>query len=149
VIDDNAGFLYIGEELKGVWRYQLAPDSGSTRTLIQSVDASGRLIADVEGTTLVRDGLATYLVISSQGDSAFAIWRVDGAEPVYAGRFRVAASNGIDAVSGTDGVDALGGQVGDFPEGVVVVQDDQNEGMSQNFKLIDWREIKRALNLKS
>ena len=124
-------------------------DAASERSLIQSVDSSGRLLADVEGTTLIRDGAATYLVVSSQGDSAFAVWRVDGAEPLYSGRFRVTASKGIDPVSGTDGVDAIGGTVGDFPEGLVVVQDDQNEGMSQNFKLIDWREIRRALKLVS
>ena len=147
VIDEQAGMLYVGEELGGVWRYALAPETGGERTLIQGVDASGRLIADVEGVTLLRDGAATYLLVSSQGDSAFAVWRVDGATPVYAGRFAVGAGAGVDAVTGTDGIDARGGAVGDYPEGLVVVQDDQNEGMSQNFKLVDWRDVRRALGL--
>lgn len=147
VVDDEAGYLYVGEELKGVWRYGAAADAGDARISVEAVDASGRLIADVEGATLIRDGDATYLLVSSQGDSAFVIWRVDGAAPAYVGRFRVAAANGVDAVSGTDGLDALSGVVGPFPEGLVVVQDDQNEGLSQNFKLIDWREIKKALGL--
>lgn len=144
VFDDRAQALYVGEELKGVWRYDAAPVSGEARTLLQGVDGTGRLVADVEGLTLIRDGERTYLLVSSQGDSAFAVWRVDG-EPSYAGRFRVAASGGVDAVSGTDGLDAHSGPVGDFPEGLVVVQDDQNEGLSQNFKLVDWRAIRAAL----
>lgn len=146
VVDDRAGYLYIGEEDVGVWRYRLDPASGDARIPVQPVDASGRLVADVEGMTLLRDGSSTYLIVSSQGDSAFSVWRVDEAIPAYRGRFRVAAANGIDGVTGTDGIDARGGPVGPYPEGLVVVQDDQNEG-AQNFKLIDWREIRRALGL--
>ena len=33
-----------------------------------------------------------------------------------------------------------------FPEGLVVVQDDINDG-AQNFKYIDWRDIRIALGL--
>jgi 3-phytase len=149
VVDEGTRALYVGEELKGVWRYGFAPDQGAARTSIQAVDSSGILVADVEGVTLMRDGTASYLIVSSQGDSAFSVWRVDGAAPAYAGRFRVAAANGVDPVTGTDGLDALGGPVGPFSQGLVVVQDDENEGMTQNFKLIDWREIRRALELEN
>jgi 3-phytase len=144
VVDDAAARLYVAEERAGVWRYELDPAAGDARVAVQGVDATGRLIADVEGVTLIRDGAATWLIASSQGDSAFAVWRVDGAEPVYAGRFRVGAAAGIDAVTGTDGIDARGGAVGPFAGGLVVVQDDQNEG-AQNFKLVDWRAIREAL----
>lgn len=148
VFDDEAGQLYIGEELKGVWRYGAAAPRGNARDLIEGVAGPGRLVADVEGVTMIRDGKARYLLVSSQGDGAFAIWRVDGGRPVYAGRFKVVSADGIDAVTGTDGIDALGGPVGPFPEGLVVVQDDENEGLTQNFKLVDWREIRSALGLK-
>jgi hypothetical protein len=105
----------------------------------------------VEGLALIDDGAATYLIASSQGDSAFAVWRVDGAIPAYKGRFSVVANGGIDAVTGTDGVAALGGQVGAFPQGLVVMQDDVDDGATgarQNFKLVHWREVKKALGLK-
>lgn len=146
-VDDETGTLYIGEELKGVWRYPLAAPAG-TRTLVEGV-ANGRLIPDVEGTTLIRDGGKTYLIVSSQGDSAFAVWDVTGAVGTekYIGRFRVAAAGGIDAVSGTDGLDAWTGAIGPYGEGLVVVQDDENEGLTQNFKLIGWAEIRKALGL--
>ena len=93
---------------------------------------------------------AAFLIASSQGDSAFAVWRVDGAQPDYRGRFSVVAAGGIDAVTGTDGVAALGGRAGPFPDGLVVVQDDVDEGATgarQNFKLVDWRDVRRALGL--
>ena len=61
----------------------------------------------------------------------------------------------MDAVSGTDGVAALGGPVGPYAEGLIVVQDDADtEGASsevrrarQNFKLVDWRAVKSALEI--
>lgn len=154
VVDDAAGRLYIGEEAKGVWRYDLAPSGAAAGTLIAAAP-SDRLKPDVEGLTLIQDGPARYLIASSQGDSAFAVWRVDGAEPDYRGRFSVMGANGVDPVTGTDGVAALGGPVGAYPEGLVVAQDDvDSEGETptmgrerQNFKLVDWREIRKALGL--
>lgn len=154
VIDDVSGALYVGEEAKGVWRYSLDPASGAARTLIAAAP-SEVLQPDVEGLTLLREGAKTWLIASSQGDSAFAVWRVDGASPDYKGRFSVVAANGVDAVTGTDGLAALGGPVGAFPEGLLVVQDDvDSDGEEastrrtrQNFKLVDWRAVKAALNL--
>lgn len=144
--DEASNALYIGEENVGVWRYGLDPASGAARTLVQPI-APGVLVADAEGLTVLNDGAARYLIGSSQGDSTFPVWRIDGAAPEYKGRFVVAADT-IDGVTGTDGLDALGGPVGTaFPEGVVVVQDDINDVGTQNFKYIDWRDIRTALGL--
>jgi 3-phytase len=111
---------------------------------------------DVEGLSLLREGPKTWLIVSSQGDSAFAIWRVDGPEPDYRGRFSVMSANGVDGVTGTDGVAAIGGIVGQYSQGLVVVQDDvDDEGetpttnrVRQNFKMVDWRSVKAALKLE-
>lgn len=146
VADEASGALFIGEENVGLWRYDLDPASGDRRTLIQPV-APGVIVADLEGLTVLHDGAARYLIGSSQGDSTFPVWRIDGAAPEYKGRFVVTAG-AIDGVTGTDGLDALGGRVGDaFPEGLVVVQDDVEDGGAQNFKYIDWRDIRTALGL--
>lgn len=154
VIDDARGLLYLGEEAKGIWRFDLDPAAPAAGTLIAAAP-SDALKPDVEGLTLIRDGAVTHLIASSQGDSAFAVWRVDGPEPLYRGRFSVMAAAGVDPVTGTDGVAAQGGSVGPYPEGLVVMQDDvdaEGEAAStararQNFKLVDWREVKRALGL--
>lgn len=155
VVDDQRGLLYIGEEMVGVWRYDLDPASKVTRTLIAAAP-SVMLQPDVEGLTLLREGSKTWLIVSSQGDSAFAIWRVDGPEPDYRGRFSVMSANGVDGVTGTDGVAAIGGIVGQYDQGLVVVQDDvDDEGetpttnrVRQNFKMVDWRSVKAALKLE-
>jgi 3-phytase len=142
-VDDEAGQLYIGEEAKGVWRYPLA-EAGSGRELLAGT-GDGKLVADVEGVTLIRDGGDRYLLVSSQGDSAFAVWRVSGAQPLYTGRFHVGAGSGVDEVTGTDGIDARGGAIGSFRSGLIVVQDDQNDGGTQNFKLLGWGDVRKML----
>lgn len=154
VIDAKTGALYIGEEARGIWRYDVKSPSNATR--VHFAPAPSDILApDVEGLTLLREGAKTYLIASSQGDSAFAVWQVD-ADPVYKGRFSVYAGNGIDAVTGTDGVAALGGQVGPYAEGIVVMQDDSDmEGEAptgprarQNFKIVSWTDVKTALSIK-
>jgi len=148
--DPQTGALYLDEENVGLWRFDLDPASGANRTLIQPI-APGVLVADAEGLTTIADGEKRYLIASSQGDSTFPVWRIDGPAPVYVGRIVVRdgpMAGGVDGVTGTDGVAALGGPVGDrFPEGLVVVQDDVNEGGTQNFKYIDWRDIRTSLGL--
>ncbi|WGM32822.1 phytase [Brevundimonas sp. NIBR11] len=144
--DAGTDALYLAEENVGVWRYGLNPVSGEARTLIQPIEEDV-LVADAEGLTILADGAARYLIGSSQGDSAFPVWRIDSGVPEYKGRF-VVEDGVVDGVTGTDGLAAMGGRVSDaFPEGVVVVQDDVNDVGTQNFKFIDWRVIKAALGL--
>jgi 3-phytase len=145
VADEASGSLFIAEENVGLWRYGLDPASGAQRTLVQPV-APGVLVADAEGLTIIEDGARRFLIASSQGDSTFPVWRLDAGAPAFVGRFKV-VDGPTDAVTGTDGLDAHGGRVGDtFPEGVVVIQDDVNDG-AQNFKYVDWRAIRTALGL--
>jgi 3-phytase len=151
VIDDRTGYAYIGEEAKGIWRYPLDPRAGAKRTQIAAAP-SAQLTPDVEGLTLMRDGARTWLLASSQGDSTIAVWQLNG-QPRFAGRFSVVAGKGIDAVTGTDGIDAAQGPIGAYPGGLVALQDDLDEapgvtGERQNFKIVDWREIRRALKLE-
>jgi len=155
VVDDRKGELYIGEEGRGIWRYGLDPAAGAQGVLIAAAP-SEMLKPDVEGLTLLREGAVTWLIASSQGDSAFAVWRVDGPDADYRGRFSVVGAHGADPVTGTDGVAGLGGPVGAYPEGLLVMQDDADtEGEApsatrnrQNFKLVDWRDVKRVLGLR-
>lgn len=145
-VDEASDSVFVNEEMVGVWRYGFDPASGDARTQIQAVDGE-RLTADVEGATILIDGTTRYLIASSQGDSGFAVWRLDAAGPTWIGRFAV-HDGVVDGVTGTDGLDALGGRVGDaFPEGLIVVQDDVNPGGAQNFKYVDWRDVKAALGL--
>lgn len=164
VIDDKTGKLYIAEEAKGIWAYELNSLqidlifyggflSKQKYKLIAGAP-SAALAPDVEGLTIMRDGKKSYLIASSQGNSTFAVFEISD-NHAYRGSFSVIAGNGIDAVTGTDGLDAFSGPIGPYPQGIVVVQDDvDTDGeapttvrQKQNFKIIDWRAIKAALKL--
>lgn len=143
--DEATDALYINEENVGLWRYGLNPASRAARTLIQPI-AKDILVADAEGLTTITDASGRYLIASSQGDSTFPVWRIDGAAHEYKGRFKI-VDGAVDGVTGTDGLAAASGQVGPFPDGLVVIQDDVNDVGTQNFKYVDWRDIRRALGL--
>ena len=55
-----------------------------------------------------------------------------------------------DEVTHTDGISILSKAVRNFPEGLLVVQDDDNvdqdrQQMNQNFKVVDWRSVARLI----
>ena len=149
VVDDEADALYVGEEDVALWRFDFDPAGSETPIEVAAADGR-RLTADIEGVTLLRDGGRTYLIVSSQGDNTFAVFRVGGDAHTYLGRFTVAASRTIDAVTLTDGVDAWSGPIGAFPAGLIAMHDDADDSRrgQQNFKLVDWRDVRRALGLE-
>ncbi len=142
VADDELGFLYIGEENVGIWKYGAEPAAGNGRTLVDSTGPAGSLAPDVEGLTLfLGDAGSGYLIASSQGRDAFNVYRREGGNE-YVATFAIEAGNGIDRVTHSDGVDVLNASLGPaFPHGVFVTQDQENEGGRQNFKLVPWPAI--------
>lgn len=155
VADDAAGRLFIGEEDTGVWAMDISPAAGlGDRPALRPVLRVGPVLhADVEGLALVRrDDGGAWLVISSQGNDSYVL--VDAAPPhAVRGAFRVGAdaARGIDGVSETDGLDATSRPLGPaFPRGVLVLQDGfkRMPDDRQNFKLVDWGAVERALGLR-
>lgn len=140
-VDDARGVLYVAEEDVGIWRYPLDPAAGGDRTPVDQV-GDGHLVADVEGVSLARGGDGDgVLVASSQGDSTFAVYDLDGGNS-YLGSFQVRAGGTVDGVSETDGLAVHAGSFGPrYPGGLLVVHDgvnrhdDQDEPVS-NLKLI-------------
>jgi 3-phytase len=140
VADDTTGTLYVGEELRGIWRIPAAPDGGTRLEPFADV-ADGNLTADVEGLTLyVRNG-QRYLIASSQGDHSYAVY--DAASGEWITSFHIGRSPEIDDASETDGIDVTGVSLPGFPDGLLVVQDGYNAKprANQNFKLVSWREV--------
>ncbi len=146
VADDRTGHLYIAEEMRGIWRYGAEPESLDKRDLVAAIDGVN-LVADIEGLTLAPEGeTGGHLVASIQGNSTFGLFSLPGGELVA--RFRVAANaeKGIDEVTGTDGLAVTLGNFGaDLPEGLLVVQDDDNSGAAQNFKLVSWAAVRSKI----
>lgn len=141
VADDGLGRLYVGEEERGIWRYDAEPEAGDRRTAVDST-GNGHLVADVEGLAIVKgpDG-GGWLVASSQGDSSFVLYERDGGNE-FIRRFRVGGTGGVDGVEETDGIDATAADLGGrFAGGVFVAQDGSNPGGNQNYKLVPWASI--------
>ncbi|WP_299328620.1 phytase [Parasphingopyxis sp.] len=144
VVDGRNGTLYVGEEAAGVWRFDLETGEGE---LVIRTDGD-RLVADVEGLALAPAGEdGGYLIASSQGDHAFAVYRLP--DFGYVGRFYIADSETIDGVTETDGIELSLANFGPaFPNGLFVVQDGHTPSRRQNFKLVDWGRVIGALGLE-
>lgn len=141
VVDPRSAALYVGEERAGIWRFDARPAGATTGDLIASVDGT-HLVADVEGLAIAPQGDdGGWLIASSQGDNAYALYRLPDLAP--AGRFRIAAGT-LGAAEETDGIAVeLGEFDAMFPGGLFVAQDGFN-APAQNFKLVSWEDIQLA-----
>jgi 3-phytase len=142
VADDQFGYVYIGAEAVGIWKYGAEPSAGSDRTSVDTTGAGGHLTEDVEGLTIYDAGNGSgYLVVSSQGSDTFVIYRRENSN-AYVATFAIVAGNGVDAVSETDGIDVTSANLGPaFPRGMFVAQDNKNDSFNQNFKYVPWHAI--------
>ncbi|MDN3486193.1 phytase [Pseudoalteromonas sp. APC 3224] len=148
--DDKLGQLFAGEEDAGIWYIGAEPTAGNKAVKLQSVNK--QLVADVEGMEIYHANDARYLVVSSQGDNSYVLYNIsDDKQPSlsFAGKFNVIANldKGIDGVGETDGLTVTATALPGYPEGMLIVQDGYNRMplQPQNFKIIDWREVKKAI----
>ena len=161
VADDANGWLFIGEEEVGIWRYGAEPSVSPTeRVVVDRVGVGepegGHLAAQVEGLSIYAppdggpdDG---FLVASSQGNHTYVVY--DRAPPhAYRGTFRVTEAGAVDGTQDTDGLHVVSARLGPrYPMGLLVVQDGINVAtdgseVNQNFKLVSWQEVLDALDL--
>lgn len=143
--DDRTGILYVAEEDVGLWKFDARASGATTPAKIAAADGRN-IVADAEGVAIAmvgeKDG---YVLVSSQGDNAYAVYRI--ADDSYVGRFRIAAGS-VGSVEETDGIEVMTGDFGpDFPGGLFVAQDGENGVGAQNFKLVSWADIAQALGL--
>jgi 3-phytase len=154
VADDELQYLYVSEEDVGIWRYGAEPETGAARTLVDGVVASGgNLTPNIKNLAIYyRTDGGGYLIASSQGAGNFAVYdRVDNR---VLGAFEVDAGNGVDSVSGQDGIEVTNFALGAvFPQGLFVTQDHVNSDAgngnagNQNYKLVAWEGIATTLQL--
>ncbi|WP_242039620.1 phytase [Anabaena sphaerica] len=160
VADQETGFLYIGQENVGIWKFEAEPNGSNTGKLIDVVKDFGgsNLVADVEGLTIYYDANGTgYLLASSQGDNTFAAYTREG-NNAFLGRFAVGNNGAIDSVQESDGADVINVPLGaNFPYGLFVTQDGNNdpaklveddgelENVNSNFKFVPWENIANTL----
>ncbi|MGH9197161.1 MAG: phytase, partial [Acidimicrobiia bacterium] len=153
VTDDHLQRLYVSEEDVGIWRYGAEPADGASRTLMDSIVASGgHLVNNVKNSAIYyRSDGTGYVVASSQGGGgSFQLYnRVDNA---FVGEFKITSGiNGVDGVNGQDGIDLTNFNLGPaFPQGIFVTQDHDNtnggngNSGNQNYKYVPWQSIASA-----
>lgn len=146
VADARTHTLYVGEEDRGIWAFDTRRGKPTEGRLVAAVDGT-HLVADVEGLALAAKGRrGGWLVASSQGDNAYALFSLPGMKP--AGRFRIAAGK-LGATEETDGIALATGSFGkDYPAGLFIAQDGHNAPAAQNFKLVSWRNALQAMAAK-
>lgn len=155
VADDMNGYLYVGEEDVGIWKFNAEPDTGNEKRLIAKAGIGlpdgGRLSADVEGLAIYApagDAKSGYLIASSQGNHAYVVF--DRQSPhAWRGTFQIEHDGAL--AGDTDGLDVTALPVGpDYPKGMLVVQDGlyNKPGRpkhNQNFKYVSWEKIEAEL----
>ncbi len=146
VVDDRTATLYVGEEDDGIWQFGARKTDPVEPVAVAKTDGT-RLVADMEGIAIAAEGgRGGYLVASSQGDNAYALWKLPSL--TYAGRFRIAPNRGIGGTSETDGIEVSTASFPGYPGGLMIAQDGDNLPAAQNFKLVRWLDVKRALRLR-
>jgi 3-phytase len=152
VADDELGVLYVAEEDKGIYKYYADPGQGDERVIVDLYKKNPYLKKDLEGLTIYYGKLGKgYLIASSQGNNSYAIYDRQGNNS-YIGSFLI-SDQAIDGTSDTDGIDVTSQNLGPaFPNGLFIAQDGTNndgETLSlQNFKLVDWEDVKEGLGLE-
>ncbi|KAI0431951.1 hypothetical protein F5Y09DRAFT_174985 [Xylaria sp. FL1042] len=151
VSDEANGWVIIGEEPRALWRYGAEPDEDVGEGFLIAEVGDGHAYADIEGVTLVEGTTANdgFILVSQQGVSAYNVYR-RAAPHEYIETFTTVENTekGVDAVTNTDGISAVGTSLGPmFPHGLIVVHDDVNQlptsGTSDeaSFKLINLGDV--------
>jgi 3-phytase len=144
--DDKAGHIYVGEEDVGIWRYPLSPEAAPEPFVVDAIPSACLPRDDVEGLALHDDGTTRWLVASAQGVDRAAIYRLRGEDKPDCVALAEVAAGTFDRVTETDGLDVTATPLGDaFPQGLLVMMDDQNAGFTTGFKLVNWADIAAGL----
>ena len=138
VADESKGKIYVGQERKGIWELNAFPSLDSEKKLI--FKKSKNFKPDFEGLALRDDGNGEgYLIASVQGSNGYLI--IDRKSLDAKIFFRIIDGDIIDGTTETDGIDVTSIKTRKFPNGFFIAQDDDNDGLNQNFKLVDWNKI--------
>lgn len=135
--------LYFAEEKKGLWQINIDPNLDLDKKLVLKTDRK-ILKADWEGLALWKKQKGNgYILISIQGSNKFCF--VDRKTKRIIKTFAIESTPVIDGVEDTDGIALKVFKSKQFPEGLLVVQDGNNDSENQNFKLISLSKFKNHL----
>ena len=144
VVDDATETLYYGDEALGVMSLPVGVETDPARTVIDLAAPRGGIAEGAKGIALAQgaDG-KPILVVSDASAERVAVYDPEGK---LLGRFQLGAGGAVDAVGETEGLALATAPMGDaYPEGIVVIADQDNDGEHSNFKIVGWREARGAV----
>ncbi len=144
VVDDATETLYYGDEALGVMSLPVGVETDPVRTVIDLAAPRGGIAEGAKGIALAKgaDG-KPFLVVSDASAERVAVYDPEGK---LLGRFQLGAGGAVDAVGETEGLALATAPMGEaFPEGVLVIADQDNDGEYSNFKIVGWREARGAV----
>jgi len=147
VADDELGYLYVGEEEIGIWKFSASElENNYKEFVVMSDSLNPNITYDIEGLALYYAPKGKgYLIASSQGNNSYALFNRNGKNK-YVSSFHVSNSDLYDGSEETDGLDVINLNLGNqYKSGLLVVQDGMNYEKdtlsTQNFKLVSWNDI--------
>jgi len=144
VVDDAAATAYYGDEALGVVSLPVEPETDALRSIFDLTAPRGGIAEEVKGLALAQgtDG-NTLLIVSDVSAERLSVYSLDGK---LQGRLQIAAGGAVDAVGESEGLALATAALGDaYPEGLLVIADQDNDGQHSNYKLVGWREAGSAL----
>ena len=144
VVDDANATMYYGDEVLGVVSLPVEPETDPMRKIVDLPAPRGGIAEEVKGLALA-SGVngKSLLIVSDVSAERFSVYNLDGK---LLSRFQVSAAGKVDAVGEIEGLALATAAMGSaFPEGLLVVADQDNDGEHSNFKLIGWSEVRASL----
>ncbi|MEM6630249.1 MAG: phytase [Bacteroidota bacterium] len=155
VANTRSGTLYVGEENRGIWAFDLEAKAEVSPTFIAMSGRENPAIRfDIEGLAIYETPVEQYLIASSQGNNSYAVFGTTEGYP-YLGSFRIGSGESIDGTEDTDGIDVVSTNLGaPFSSGLFVAQDGLNQTVegrhtTQNFKYLPWEEVQKLFESAS
>lgn len=99
------------------------------------------------GVSYLNSGRDRFLTTVDEYRTAFSVWRLERDAVVWVGRFAVREDPDGRPARSVGGIEAYGGAIPGFEDGVVIVQDQANNG-APNLKFVRWSDVRTALGFR-
>ncbi len=149
VADDELARLYFAEEDLGIWRVGAEPTDPAEPMLIDDMRVAGDPEPpDLAGLTIYYGPAETVYLIAAREDTGVFTLYERGGDNAFVTSFAI-VTGALDAAIGTEGIAVTNLPMGPlWPNGLFVAQDDFNDDLMRNIKLVDWADIVSAADVE-
>lgn len=147
VAQDSTSTLFYTQETVGLWKMNAEPESEAVPEPVDLAEPFGHFSGDVKGVELVEfaDG-SGYLLASDADVSRVLVYSLDSLE--YVGAVVIGASENIDGAEESEGLAVSTLAISPaYPNGLLVIADDDNGDDHTNYKLVSWQDITTTYSL--